>query len=147
MTESIERASKISSTFGVIRACHRLVQGLLLLLGRLDEAILHLGRGSLGFDQFAIEARDLGLRGSKGGFLVYRDLARGVPFFPEAIFTLLRLTEFSENPVEDVAALLAALLIARQRRQSQYGKDVKNPVGRISGTRCPSPGFFSKIGT
>ena len=55
-----------------------LVQGFLLLLCRLDEARLHLGRSSLDFFELAVESRDLGLRGGKCSLLVYRDLARGV---------------------------------------------------------------------
>ena len=93
-----------------------LVQGLLLLLARLDEARLHIGRSSLDLFELAVEPRDLGLRGGECGLLVYRDLARGISLLPEAPLALLGLTEVSKNSVEDPAAFLAALLKSRQRR-------------------------------
>ena len=102
-----------------------LVQGFLLLLARLDEARLHLGRNSLDFFELAVESGDLGLRGGKYGLLVYRDLVRGISLLPEAPLALLGLTDVSKNSVEDAAAFLAALLKSRQRRRNQPGRNVR----------------------
>ena len=99
-----------------MRALLGLIQGLPLFLRRLNEARLHLGRSSLGLFKLAVESRDLGLRGSKCGLLIYRDLARGISLLPEAPLALLGLTEVSKNSVEDAAAFLAALLKSKQRR-------------------------------
>ena len=108
-----------------MRALLGLVQGFPLLLRRLDEARLHLGRSSLDLFELAVESRDLGLRDSKRGLLVYRDLARGISLLPEAPLALLGLTEVSKNSVEDATAFLAALLKSRQRRRNQPGKNVR----------------------
>ena len=96
-----------------------------MLLARLDEARLHLGRSSLDFFELAVEPRDLGLRGGESGLLVHQDLARRISLLPEALLALLGLTKISKNPVEDAAAFLAALLKSRQRRRSQLVKNVK----------------------